>query len=246
MQEGRVAQEQSAAAGGEAIGVRVTTDYIRERFARFNDMVFGGRLRMPPLKVSNARATLGQVRCRRVPQGDGTWRYEDFVFVISGRLRLDESALDDVILHEMIHYYILSNRIPDTAPHGTVFRSMMNEINRRYGRNIGVRHKMTDAEHDADAHRSLHTVCVVRGNGWTGIIVAARTQIRTLWDAPTRIPDVTEWGWYASYDPYFNRFPRVRTLKVYKVADDELRAHLRGARPMVMTDRGIRLSPAVP
>ncbi len=243
-----MAQERTVAAGGEATGVRVTTDYIRERFALFNGMMFGGRLEMPPLKVSNARSTLGQVRCKRSAQRDGTWRYGDFEFVISGRLKLNERAIDDVIIHEMIHYYILSNRIQDTGPHGVVFRRMMDEINSRYGRNIGVRHRMTEEEHATDSRRSLHMVCVVRGKGWTGIIVAARTRVRALWDAPTHILDVTEWNWYASYDPYFNRFPHVRTLKVYKVAEEELRAHLSGAHAVVMTDKGIRirLSQAVP
>lgn len=230
----------------EATGVRVTTDYIRERFALFNGMMFGGRLEMPTLKVSNARSTLGQIRCKRQAQQDGTWRFSDFEFVISGRLKLDGRALDDVIIHEMIHYYILSNQIQDTAPHGVVFRRMMDEINNRYGRNISVRHKMTDTEHDADTRRSLHMVCVVRGDGWTGIIVAARTRVRALWDAPTRILNVTEWNWYASYDPFFNRFPHVRTLKVYNVEEKELRAHLSGAHAVVMTDKGIRLSRAVP
>ena len=226
--------------------MRVTTDYIRERFVLFNGMMFGGRLKMPPLKVSNARSALGQVRCKRQSQQDGTWRYSDFEFIISGRLELDGRALDDVIIHEMIHYYILSNQIQDTAPHGVVFRRMMDEINSRYGRNISVRHKMTEAEHAADSRRSLHMVCVVRSDGWTGIIVAARTCLRMLWDAPARIPNVTGWNWYASYDPYFNRYPHVRTLKVYKVEETELRAHLSDAHAAVMTDKGIRLSRAAP
>ena len=238
MHEG-LTTEQLTSAEDEAAAVRVTTDYIRARFVLFNGMMFGGKLPMPPLKVSNARSTLGQVRCKRHAQRDGTWRYDDFEFVVSGRLGLDARALDDVIIHEMIHYYILSNQIQDTGPHGRVFRRMMEEINSRYGRNIGVRHRLTEAERDADTRRTLHLVCVVKGDGWTGIIVAARTRVRMLWNAPTRITGVTQWSWFASYDPYWNRYPHVRTLKVYKVEEKELREHLAGAHAVKMSDKGV-------
>ncbi len=232
------------AAEDEAAAVRVTTDYIRERFVLFNAMMFGGKLRMPPLRVSNTRSTLGQVRCKRHAQRDGTWRYDDFEFVVSGRLGLDAQALDDVILHEMIHYYILSSQIQDTGPHGRVFRRMMEEINSRYGRNIGVRHRLTETEREADKRRTLHLVCVVRCEGWTGIVVAARTRVRLLWNAPARIPHVTGWSWFASYDPYFNRFPHVRSLKVYRAEEKELREHLAGAHAVKMSESGtLHLSP---
>ena len=43
-----------------------------------------------------------------------------------------------MLLHEMIHYYIAYNNIQDTAPHGDVFKAMMNRLNREYGWNMKV------------------------------------------------------------------------------------------------------------
>jgi len=62
---------------------------------------------------------------------DGTWHYFGFVFRISTVIDLPEREVEDTILHEMIHYYILSNQMQDTSAHGEIFMRMMKDINVR-------------------------------------------------------------------------------------------------------------------
>ena len=218
-------------------------DYVKRRFAEYNELCFEGKLQPLPFRLSSARTFLGQVRFKRQRNPDGTWHYSDFIFVISNKRDYPETEIEDTILHEMIHYYILSNQIQDTAPHGAVFTQMMNDINRRFHRNISVSHRRTKEEQDKDTEVRQHLVCVIRfKNNQTGITIAAKTRIFQLWDQLPRVPEIAECKWYVSTDPYFNRFPRAISLKVYPIPSDELKAHLIGARPLERSGKTIRVT----
>ena len=39
-------------------------------------------------------------------------------------------------------------------------------------------------------------------------------------------PTVRSSAWFVSRDPWFNRFPRCRTAKLFPVDPDELKAHI--------------------
>ena len=205
-------------------------DYVRQKFDYFNELCFQGRLSPLPFRMTSARTFLGLLRYRRSLCGRDKWHYSDFVFVISNKQDYPEAEIEDTILHEMIHYYILSNQIQDTAPHGRVFRQMMDDINRRFHRNITVSHKRTKEEQDNDTEVRQHLVCVISlKSGKTGIAIAAKTRLFQLWERLPLAPEVEACKWYLSKDPYFNRFPRSVSLKVYHVSPQELEPHLAGA-----------------
>ncbi len=122
----------------------ITVDYIRRNFDEFNMLVFGGVLKTPPFRVSRARTFLGMVKCKRKRMLLSKWHFYDFEFVISSKVNLlkDENEVEDVILHEMIHYYILSNQLQDSSAHGVLFRKMMKDINTKFNRNITISRKI--------------------------------------------------------------------------------------------------------
>ena len=80
-------------------------DYVKRKFAEYNERCFEGKLEPLPFRLSSARTFLGQVRFKRKPNPDGTWHYSDFIFVISNKRDYPETEVEDTILHEMIHYY---------------------------------------------------------------------------------------------------------------------------------------------
>lgn len=43
---------------------------------------------------------------------------------------------------------------------------------------------------------------------------------------------IKEMKWYGSFDPFFNRFPRAKTPKVYKITEEELSEHLQDSVPL--------------
>lgn len=223
--------------------------YIQRKFQEFNVLCFEGKLTPPSFRVSHARTFLGQVRYvrRRMDVSDSEswtvrsedkvndmWHYSGFVFSISNKKDLPEHELEDIILHEMIHYYILSNQMHDTSAHGTIFKQIMNDINHRFGRHITVSHRTTKEDHDNDTERRQHVLCVsqLRG-GQVGVTVAARTRIFQLWNGLPKIPDVLSCRWYVTTNPFFNRFPRAKTLRIYRADREELAIHLKDARPLV-------------
>ncbi len=220
----------------EKFQMTLSTEYIRQKFDAFNALCFEGRLKPLPFRLSNARTFLGMVRCKRKRTRDNTWHYSDFEFIVSSRTTYAETERDieDVILHEMIHYYILSHQIQDSGAHGAVFRRMMKEINTRFGRNISISHKRTAAELDKDREVRQHLICVSRlKSNKVGITISARTRLFELWDILEKNPQVAECQWYVSTNPYFNRFPRAMKAKIYHVPLEELREHLAAAKRLI-------------
>jgi hypothetical protein len=207
-----------------------TQEYVERKFEEFNKLCFDGKLKPLPIRLSHARTFLGQLAYKRTRKWFGSCQYTDFVLKISVQTDLPEQELEDTILHEMIHYYILSYQMHDTSAHGEIFVRMMNDLNRKYGRHITVSRRRTAEEMERDVRIRQHLVCEVRfKDGRTGIMIAAHTRLAVLWDAIKRVPEVSYSRWYVSTDPFFNRFPRALTPKVYKISAADLEEHLKGA-----------------
>ena len=142
----------------------------------------------------------------------------------------------------MIHYYILSNQMQDTSPHGEIFVKMMKDINRRFDRNISIAHRATKEEHDKDTQVRQHIICVCRMRGnQMGITIATKSSLFQLWDEIPKFPKVEECNWYVTTDPYFNRYPRAKTVKIYPIPYDELEEHMKGAQPLVKSGNYIKV-----
>lgn len=219
-----------------------TLDYIKQKFAEYNDLCFEGKLPPLPFKLSDARTFLGQITCMRDKNPDGTWHYSGFVFRINTKIDLAEDVVEDTIIHEMIHYYIMSNQMQDTGPHGELFIQKMKEINMKYNRNISVAHKATKEEHDSDTEVRQHLICAVRlRNGQRGVTITTKSRLFQMWDQMATMPGVDELKWVVSTDPYFNRFPRCTTPKFFRIPQSELEEHLKDARELVRTGNNIRI-----
>ena len=48
----------------------------------------------------------------------------------------DEKDFIEIMVHEMVHYYIAWNNIKDNGAHGKKFMEIANELNEKYGLNI--------------------------------------------------------------------------------------------------------------
>ncbi|MDE6540851.1 MAG: SprT-like domain-containing protein [Muribaculaceae bacterium] len=217
--------------------MRPTVDYIERKFDEFNSLCFGSRLPKPLFRVTNARSYLGKMVCRSGADGSRT-----FELLVSRAVDRSENVVEDTVLHEMIHYYILYNRIPDRSAHGPAFRSMMDGINRRFGRGITISYKAGEAEQSADRDKRRHLLCAVRlADGRTGVIVSAGTRLLQLWDAVMQERSISVGVWLLSYNPFFNRFPRSRVLKMYRLAPEELSKELAGARRLERQGCSVRV-----
>lgn len=214
-----------------------TIEYIERKFNEFNALIFSGALAPLPIRLSSARTLLGQLRYKRRRTLWGGWKYEDFQLVITRRRDMPETLLEDTIIHEMIHYHILSNNLKDTSAHGRIFRSMMNDINARFKRNITISHRSSDEELSDDTEIRQHYLCISRlKDGRTTITVVAKNRLFSLWETPSKCPDIVDYRWYFSTNPFFNRYRRSLTLKLYLITPEQLATHLRDAHELVRED----------
>jgi hypothetical protein len=205
-----------------------SVEYLEERFDTFNEMCFGGALPRIPIKLSGARGFVGRLQYKPVRDWRGrVVRCEDFVLRISKRFDLPEAEVEDTLIHEMIHYWIAYTGVRDSSTHGRAFRAKMKEINASYGRHLTISHKSTPEELDRDTRVREHHVCVSRlADGRTAVTVAASTCVAKIRRMLRWSPTVRSSTWFESTDPWFNRFPRCRTAKLFPVDPEELEKHV--------------------
>ena len=225
--------------------MKATIPYIEGKFDEFNKLIFGGRLPRIPVRLSNAKTFVGQC-CYKVRRlADGGKQCYDFVLRFNTRIELPEREIEDTIIHEMIHYHIALNNIKDASTHGPVFRRIMNDVNRKYGRNVSVSHKTTDEQKEQliDKKSHWHVVAFVRLNdGRVGLKVIPRVLPRILsyYNTVTSSPEVKDVRLYMSANPFFNRFPNSSSPRVHIIDGDALAHELRYAEPLECDGRTVK------
>ena len=84
-----------------------TLPFIQQTFDTFNAQCFEGVLPPVPIILTKATSFLGKMEYRSVRGLFGlVSSNKDFRMKISTSFDLPEEELEDVVLHEMIHYYI--------------------------------------------------------------------------------------------------------------------------------------------
>ena len=275
-------------------------EYIQKAFDRYNALCFRGELPGIRLELSRARTYLGRYEEKR-PQVRFLGRRFSLptaeplrLIRISTAFDLTPEQQDDVIIHEMIHYYLAWKGLADRVPHGPHFRQLMEAINSRFGRHIVVRYKMgapavgqqgasadgqtgtagsqgtagqlgaagsqgtagqqgaagsqgTAGQQGAAGSRAggaatpragRRIICVSHlRSGETGVTVCATTRVFYLRRALPRAYNIKSSEWYSTADPFFARYPRSNTPKIYRISPEELSRHLQGAVRMAFKGR---------
>ena len=196
----------------------LTILYLQEAFAKYNREIFDGSLPMPALKLSRARTRLGQMACKK-KWSWGRVKYYDYVISVSTYYDLTQEQIDDVLIHEMIHYSIAYTGVKDTSPHGVVFRGMMDAVNRRFGRHVTVtsRSKGLSPRHPQKPKEYLVLGLVMKdGRRFLSSVnprFAGEMELRL-----STVPEVKSRKWIRTSDEYFRSFPLVRTLRARQVS----------------------------
>ena len=203
--------------------------FVVSCFEKFNALCFDGVLPAIPVKMVRARSFLGKVTYRRERDFFGlSERNVDFTMRISSLFDLPGREWEDVVLHEMIHYYIALRGIRDSSAHGPEFRRMMERINSGYGRSVTVRHRFKDGQLPPKVLQSRRPVniCVSRlYDGNWGVTLCSDAMLPKIRRALPRYYRLLSSEWSVTSDPFFDKYPRSRTPKIYKISKEELDAH---------------------
>lgn len=109
----------------------ITISYLSERFDKYNNLYFGGKLRKPTFRIKHTKCALG------------SFSPMDFKIEISDYYIRESKDYDNTLIHEMIHLYQCQFKTEDRS-HGKVFKRECARIN-RYGWSLSrVDHKRYD------------------------------------------------------------------------------------------------------
>ena len=108
----------------------IITEYrISLFFSAYNYDYFNGELPTPKFKVIHKKDTLGTCWCSWLSR-------KDAVISVTDKYILTEEQFRNILVHEMIHFYLAYTRKDMFCRHGKAFLEMMNDFNNRYGLNI--------------------------------------------------------------------------------------------------------------
>lgn len=209
--------------------MRPTADFLEERFGEFNQTFFRDALPPIPILLSDVKSYAGMYVHRR--HTSGVTRQ----IKINVRMDLPCEVYEDTLFHEMIHYAIDLSGKRDDAPHGTLFRQMMERINKEGGRHISISHHLPRGTTDhIDRRPRWHIVAVLTTSQGPMVKVLPRIaqRIRRYHDAVIESPEISEIRFFSTRNPYFNRFPVSGAFTAYVVDEEELMCELSDAAPL--------------
>ena len=187
--------------------MRATITFVKKVYEEYNQKCFGGILPTPEYRISNTKRKWGNVKWWHKHNEKGEIIAQSIGLSITGRYDITEDRMIDIILHEMIHIYIIAAKIPITAMHGSEFIKVMDEINEKYGRHIEVRKEILWEELNSDTIREPHYLCYLEfSDGRSGVLAFSVKCIKKLKDFIARTPVITKHEFWYTDDPFFNRF----------------------------------------
>lgn len=103
-------------------------------FMECNKKYFDGSLPIPYFRLMNNLNTLARFEYNKDRKGKHPIKWQALKF--SDCYDFPEKDFREMMVHELIHYYIAWNGIKDNGSHGREFMRIANELNEKYGLNI--------------------------------------------------------------------------------------------------------------
>ena len=101
-------------------------------FNEYNKKCFGGCLPLPTFSLVHSKRTLGRFICDFYDDDE----MENPRIEISDSYEYTEDRLRDILVHEMIHYYLAYTGEDIYLSHGKEFKNLANYFNTNFGMNI--------------------------------------------------------------------------------------------------------------
>ena len=201
---------------------------MEEWFRRFDHDYFGGKLPVPELGLTRAKTRLGQLAYKRATRWGRTKLY-DFKLSMSTYYDMTDRQAKSVLLHEMIHYIIGFTGLKDTAPHGIVFRGMMDNLNRKYGWDIRVMTstkgwKVSERVEERQKAKGPQTYLMLAIEMQDGKHYLSRVNPSFAHRIESKLVLVRELRshrWYTTQEPYFEDYPQVRSLRGRRISKSD-------------------------
>lgn len=206
----------------------VTVEWMEEWFQRFDHDYFGGKLPVPELGLTRAKTRLGQLAYKRATRWGRTKLY-DFKLSMSTYYYMTDRQAKSVLLHEMIHYIIGFTGLKDTAPHGIVFRGMMDNLNRKYGWDIRVMtstkgwkvSERVEERQKAKGPQTYLMLAIEMQDGKHYLLRVNPSFARRIESKLSLVRELRSHRWYTTQESYFEDYPQVRSLRGRRISKSD-------------------------
>lgn len=201
---------------------------MEEWFRRFDHDYFGGKLPVPELGLTRAKTRLGQLAYKRATRWGRTKLY-DFKLSMSTYYDMTDRQAKSVLLHEMIHYIIGFTGLKDTAPHGIVFRGMMDNLNRKYGWDIRVMtstkgwkvSERVEERQKAKRPQIYLMLAIEMQDGKHYLSRVNPSFARRIESKLSLVRELRSHRWYTTQESYFEDYPQVRSLRGRRISKSD-------------------------
>ena len=206
----------------------VTVEWMEEWFRRFDHDYFGGKLPVPELGLTRAKTRLGQLAYKRATRWGRTKLYA-FKLSMSTYYDMTDRQAKSVLLHEMIHYIIGFTGLKDTAPHGIVFRGMMDNLNRKYGWDIRVMtstkgwkvSEWAEERQKAKGPQIYLMLAIEMQDGKHYLSRVNPSFARRIESKLALVRELRSHRWYTTQEPYFEDYPQVISLRGRRISKSD-------------------------
>ena len=201
---------------------------MEEWFRCFDHDYFGGKLPVPELGLTRAKTRLGQLVYKRATRWGRTKLY-DFKLSMSTYYDMTDRQAKSVLLHEMIHYIIGFTGLKDTAPHGIVFRGMMDNLNRKYGWDIRVMtstkgwkvNERVEERQKAKGPQTYLMLAIEMQDGKHYLSRVNPSFARRIESKLALVHELRSHRWYTTQESYFEDYPQVRSLRGRRISKSD-------------------------
>ena len=126
----------------------------------------------------------------------------------------------------MIHYIIGFTGLKDTAPHGIVFRGMMDNLNRKYGWDIRVMtstkgwkvSERVEERQKAKGPQTYLMLAIEMNDGRHYLSRVNPSFARRIENQLKTVREVVSHQWYTTMENYFEDYPQVRSLRGRRIS----------------------------
>ena len=114
--------------------MRLSKKVLEKRFKKFNERYFNNELVVPKFVVGGSKWTAGEFNCKFYTEIEDGVEYAteliNLKIYFSKRLIKNSRILDNIMLHEMIHFYGYYMNYDINGEHGDYFLGMAKQINK--------------------------------------------------------------------------------------------------------------------
>lgn len=214
--------------------MRIDINFIESNFEKFNRDYFGNKLPKPKFGIGKAKMILGSLNYKTKHTLFGSKRF-DYTIRLSVYYDQSEWQYLNTLLHEMIHYYISLNDIKDTSAHGKVFRSIMNNLNKKYNWDMSVSTKLQTLSAAVKNIPSERLVLAAESNDNDYYLSVINPGYAHYIDNIfCKAKNIRSHKWFIARDEYFSSFRQVRSPRARKVSKKIYEEKVRALKPYVI------------